>query len=316
MTRVLRQLGMYLVTLWLGTVLAFSLGLFIPGDPARALAGQDASLKQVSKIREQLGLDHSVLVQYFDWLGNALHGDLGRSLITGQTVTSWLSSNLPVTLQLDALALVFMVVLGGALGIAAALRPHKLTDRVINVLSGMLVSAPDFWLGMLLILLLSVKLRWLPSVGFESLSSGPLEFLRYSFMPALALSAVGIGQIARHLRSSMLQQFQQEYVVYARARGLSEAAIAFWHVLRAAAVPVVTILGVLVSRLIGASVVVETLFNIPGAGAAAVQAADNKDLPVLQGLMLVLIVFVILVNAVVESLYGLLDRRIRAGART
>lgn len=310
MLTILRQLGQFAITIFIATFVAFSLLQLVPGDPAIAIAGEFATEERLAEIRADLGLDQPLVVQYWDWLSRAVTGDLGRSLYSKESVVGVIQARLPATLQVVGLAMVFSLVAGVPLGILAARFGSTWLDRTITGAATFGIAVPNFWLGMILVSILALNLGIFPATGFRGLSHGPAEFLRYAFLPALALGSAGTAEIARQLRGSLLDVFASDYMRTARAKGLPERIVMYRHALRNTGVTMITVLGLLVNRLVGATVVVEAVFAIPGAGSMVVEAVRQRDYPVIQGMVLSLAVVVLVVNALVDLLYRMIDPRI------
>jgi peptide/nickel transport system permease protein len=293
------------------SLITFAMIHMIPGDPAAAIAGMSATGEQIANIRHDLGLDEPLLTQLSHWYTNLLRGDLGRSLLLGEPVLRATMQRLPVTLALSAYALVLTLVLGLASGIIAALRRNTWIDQVAMVLAMLGISVPNFYLGLLMIILFAVKLRWLPTGGYVPLSADPLGWLASSTMPAISLALLLIGLLARITRSTMLEVLRQDYVRTARAKGLSERQVVLKHALANALIPITTVIGIIVSLLISGSVVTETLFSIPGIGQLLTQAVLNRDYPMVQGGLLITTALLVLVNIGVDVCYAMLDPRVR-----
>jgi peptide/nickel transport system permease protein len=283
----------------------------IPGDPAAAIAGMSATPEQIANIRRDLGLDLPLLSQLWDWYDNLLHGDLGRSLLLGQPVVQATILRLPVTLALSTYALLLTLLIGLTSGIVAALRQNTWIDQVAMVLAMLGISLPSFYLGLLLIIIFAVDLRWLPTGGYIALTADPLGWLATSTMPAISLALLLAGLLARITRSTMLEVLRQDYIRTARAKGLPDRTVVMKHALANALIPVTTVVGIIVSLLISGSVVVEALFSIPGIGQLLTQAVLNRDYPMVQGGLLITTALLVLVNIGVDVCYALLDPRVR-----
>jgi peptide/nickel transport system permease protein len=306
------RVGAFAATLVLATFVAFWLIKLVPGDPATAIAGENATAEQLAQIRAQLGLDRPLLVQYGSWVAGALRGDFGTSLYSGQSVTSLLAQRLPVTLSLVFCALLLAVVVGVAAGIVGAVRNKRPSGRVVTGAATLGIAIPNFWLGLVLVTVFAIWNPWLPATGFSRAGDGAGEFLRFAVLPTLALGAAGVAEVARQLRGALLEVLTADYIRMARAKGISGTALLVRHALRNAGVPVVTVLGLLINRLVGGTVVVEVVFAIPGMGTLVVDAVKQRDYPVIQAVVLVMAVIVLIANAVVEILYRRIDPRIRA----
>ena len=294
----------------LATFIVFGLLQLVPGDPAVTLAGDSASPQRIAEIRQLYGLDKPFLVQYATWLGHAAEGDLSKSLLSGEPVRDSIVHRLPNTLLIVAGSLVLSLLIGIPLGVAAATRPGSRLDRIVMALSSLGVAVPSFWLAMMLVSVFALSLRWLPATG---IGDDPAAALRHAFLPSIALSAGGIATIAQQLRSALAEVLASQYIRTLRAKGLSSAEILWKHGLKNASVPLLTVTGLLINRLLGATVVIEAVFAIPGTGSLVVNAAIGKDFPVVQGVVLTMVVLVIVVNLVVDALYTFLDPRVSQG---
>lgn len=293
------------------SLITFGMIHLIPGDPAIAIAGMSATPEQVANIRRDLGLDQPLLTQLADWYINLMHGDLGRSLLLGQPVVQATLQRLPVTLILSAYALVLTLMLGMGSGIVAALRQNTWIDQLAMVLAMLGISLPSFYLGLLLIILFGVHLGWLPTGGYVAFTDNPAGWLATSTMPAISLALLLAGLLARITRSTMLEVLRQDYIRTARAKGLPERRVVLKHALANALIPITTVVGITISLLISGSVVIETLFSIPGIGQLLTQAVLNRDYPMVQGGLLITTALLVLVNIVVDVCYALLDPRVR-----
>lgn len=293
------------------SLITFAMIHLIPGDPAAAIAGMSATPEQIANIRRDLGLDQPLLAQLGDWYFNLLHGDLGRSLLLGQPVVQATMLRLPVTLALSAYALVLTLLIGLVSGILAALRQNTWVDQAAMVFAMLGISLPSFYLGLLMIIVLGVDLRWLPTGGYVAFTDDPLGWLATSTMPAISLALLLAGLLARITRSTMLEVLRQDFIRTARAKGLPNRTVVMKHALANALIPITTVLGIIVSLLISGSVVVETLFSIPGIGQLLTQAVLNRDYPMVQGGLLITTALLVLVNIGVDVCYALLDPRVR-----
>jgi peptide/nickel transport system permease protein len=294
----------------LATFVVFAMLYIVPGDPAVTLAGENATQQHIEEIRAVYGLDRPFLIQYASWLDRIAHGNLSTSLLSGEPVASEIAHRLPNTLLIVAGALGLSILIGVPLSIAAALQPGSRFDRWSMVIASTGVSIPSFWLAMALVSTFALGLHWFPATGATSLGDGVGEALRHIILPSVALSASGIATIARQLRTAFAETLMAPYVRALRAKGLSPAAILWKHCLKNVSVPLLTVLGLIANRLLGATVVIEIVFAIPGIGSMVVNAAINKDFPVVQGVVLVTAAIVITINLVVDGLCRLLDPRI------
>lgn len=287
------------------TILVFSMIRLIPGDPAELLADQWATKEQIEFLRHTWGLDKPLMVQYIIFMRNLLRGDLGESVASGMPVAYEIAMRFPNTLKLAVAGMVIAVIIGGFAGMVSATKPYSFFDNVAMVFALIGVSTPAFWLGLMLILLFSVKLNWLPCTGADT--------LRHLVLPSLTLGLLAAGIIARQTRSSMLEVLQQDYIKAARAKGLGEAVVVYRHALKNALIPVVTIVGLQFGRLLGGTVLVETVFSWPGMGRLMVDSIFTRDYPVIQGAVLIFATAFSLVNLGVDLLYGFIDPRIKYG---
>ena len=301
-------------TLFAASLVVFFSRFVVPGDPARfLLRGRSPSPEAIAEVTKQYGLDKPPIEQYLSWVGGVVRGDFGRSLQYRDDVSSVLLSRLPVTLELVALAAVFIVVLGLAAGIFASLRRGRFTDRVILMTSTALGAVPSFVIAILLIALFAVQLGWFPSFG-----SGDAGWDRFThlILPALALGLAFVALIARVTRSSMNEQFVREHVEVATSRGLTRSSVVLRHVLRNAVGPILLVSGVLVAGLLVSSAIVEQTFGLAGMGSLLVQSVDRLDFPVVQAIVLVVVVAFVTINTIVDLIQPLIDPRIAAGSET
>jgi peptide/nickel transport system permease protein len=307
---VLRRLGQAAIALFGVAIVVFSLIHLVPGDPIRSALGTrfDPELYETLLVRS--GLDQPIMVQFFDWFGRALTGDLGVSFSTGRPVTAELGDRLPATLLLATASLVVGLLIALPAGVISAIRQGKPVDYVASTFSQVGVSIPDFWFGIMLILLLSRTLGWLPPGGYTPITEDPVAGLRALIMPALTAGVVTGSILTRFVRSSVLEAMQADHVRLARAKGLPERYVLRHHILRNAWIPVVTITGLQLATLLGGIVVVEVVFSWPGIGRLALDSVFGRDYPVLQGAVLVIATGFLLVNLLVDLLYGKLDPRI------
>jgi len=293
------------------SLITFGLMRLIPGDPSAAIGGLSATSEQLALIRLELGLDEPFVVQLALWYGELLQGNLGRSIMMGQDVLQVTMIRLPVTIALSLYALVLTLLLGLASGILAALRQNTVIDQLAMVFAMIGISVPSFFLGLLMILLFAVHLGWLPTGGYIPLWQDPIGWLRTSTMPALSLALLQMGLLARITRSTMLEVLRQDYIRTARAKGLPRRLVVVKHALTNALIPIVTVVGIIISLSISGAVVVESLFSIPGMGQLLTQAVLNRDYPMVQGGLLVTTAFLVMVNILIDIAYAILDPRVR-----
>ncbi|MCR4522647.1 MULTISPECIES: ABC transporter permease [Bosea] len=307
----IRRLAGAFLVLVLVSLMSFALIWLVPGDPAAAFLDASATPDQVAKLRSALGLDLSLPQQMFGWYGRILSGDLGQSILLNRSVTAALIERLPVTLSLAALALAFAVFFGVAAGIVAAVNHNRWPDQAVMTTALLGLSVPDFWLGLVMVLVFAVSLGWLPSGGFTPFLQSPTEWLRGMVLPALTLGLVQVGFIARMARASMLDTLSQDYVRTADAKGLAKLHVVLRHALPNAMIPILTVIGIVSGALLGGAVIVEQVFSIPGIGRLIVGAIASRDFPVLQGGLLFLAVVYLAINLVVDILYAVVDPRVR-----
>ena len=306
-----RRLLSTLPVLLVVAVLVFLMLRLPPGDPAAILAGDAANAEQIARIRETLGLDQPIIVQFGIWAGNLLSGDLGESFYYKQKVTTLIGQRLEPTLSLAALTIVIAVIVSVPLGVLAAWRFGSLFDRVLMGFSVMGFSVPVFVLAYILIWFVSLKLGWLPVQGYQRLADGIWPYLRHLLLPAVTLSVIYVALIARVTRASVLEALGEDYIRTARAKGLPELRVLVRHALANAAVPIVTVIGIGIALLIGGVVVTESVYAIPGLGRLTVDAVLARDFPTIQGVILFFSFIYVLVNLLVDLSYVFLDPRIR-----
>ena len=299
------------VTLFFVSVLVFVVIRILPGDAAMIILGTEGSPEAVARLRASMGLDRPFAVQYLEWIGRAARGDLGRSIQYDVPVAGLILSRMNVTLPLTLLAAGFMVVTAVPVGVFAATRHRRWGDYLAMTLSQLGVAVPGFWAGLLLVLLFSVKLGWVQSGGFDGWSQGLWPALRSLILPAAALGFFQFAVLARTTRSAVLEVLREEYVKTARAKGVAEGGVLFRHALRNAMIPVITVAGIQLGQLMAGSIVLETVFYLPGLGRLAIGAIGARDLPVVQGVVLFVASMIVLINVAVDVLYGFLDPRIR-----
>jgi peptide/nickel transport system permease protein len=309
----LRRLGATLFAVLFLTALVFFLMQAVLGDPVVLMLGRDSDPATIARLRQDLGFDRPAHAQYLDWLGRLVRGDWGRSFRTGQPVLGAIGARLPVTLELTVLSLGLAIGLALALGILAAVRRHTRVDFAVSLLTALGSAMPNFWIAILLILLFALQLRLLPSSGSVALWDDPLGNLRSMALPAVTLSVAYFSNLARLTRARMLEALDSDYVRTARAKGVREARVLWIHALRNSLLPVLSVLGVSLSRLFGGAVVTETIFALPGVGVLLVDSILGRDFPVVQGIIIVTTVGVFLTNLLVELAYGLVDPRVRHG---
>ena len=301
------------VTLVLISLIVFTGVRMIPGDPARVMAGTDADAAGLEEVREKYGLHDPIPVQYVRWIGLALRGDLGESIRTRQSVAWTVAIKLPITVELACLALLIALALAIPAGVIAAVRRNTAWDILASAASLCGVSIPNFWLGIMLILLVSVRLGWLPASGFVPLFEDPVANVKRMLMPALVLGTALAAVLMRQTRNAMIEVLSADYIRTARSKGLAGFAVVVRHALRNALIPVVTILGLQMGALMGGAVVTESIFVLPGFGRLIVEAVFTRDYPVVQGVVLITASSYVLINLLVDISYTVLNPRIRIG---
>ncbi|MCZ7576439.1 MAG: ABC transporter permease [Dehalococcoidia bacterium] len=309
-----RAVGMVGVVLMV-TIMLFLLMSFVPGDPITARYGMDGSslnAEQEAALRKEYGLDQPLAIQYLSWVRALATGDLGDSIQQRRPVATILRERVPVTLQISGFALLLSIGLAIPLGVVAAVKHNSVWDRLVSGFALAGVAMPAFWLGLLLLILFSVKLSWFPVTGFTRLTTDPLEALRASFLPALTAALGGTtAMILRQLRAGLIDVMRQDYIRTARAKGVRARTVVLRHGVRNAMLPTVTVIGLATAYLLGGSVVIERVFNIPGMGRLIIDAMNARDYPVVQGVVLVITIFVVIINLVTDLTYAYLDPRIR-----
>ncbi len=299
------------VTLFVISLIVFTGVRLIPGDPARVLAGTDADEAGLEEIRQKYGLRDPIPLQYLRWIGLALRGDLGESIRTREAVTRVVAQKLPITIQLACYSLVVALLIAIPAGVLAAVRRNSGWDYLASGVSLCGVSIPNFWLGIMLILLLSVRLHWLPASGFVPLTQDPMGNTRRMLMPAVVLGTALAAVLMRQTRNSMIEVLSTDYIRTARSKGLPPRSVVFRHAIRNGLIPVVTILGLQMGALISGAVVTEQIFVVPGFGRLIVEAVFTRDYPLVQGVVLITASAYVLINLLVDVSYSLLNPRIR-----
>jgi peptide/nickel transport system permease protein len=289
----------------------FLLESFVPGNPAQTILGQNATPQNVAVLDKQLGLDKPVIDGFWTWLDGLLHGHLGTSIISGESVGSLLFGRLAVTLSLVLLSVLVSAVLGVALGLISARRGGRL-GTLLDVVSLTGLALPSYWVGTMLVAVLAVKVRIFPASGYETIASSPWGWIQHLILPVAALSLLGIASVAKQSRDAILEALNADYIAMLRGNGMREREILLAHVLRNAAMPVVTVLGVVAIGTLGGTVFVESVFVLPGLGSLATQSTVDHDLPVILGIGLYFTVMVVVINLLVDLAYGFLNPRVRS----
>ena len=312
--RLIERTGVFLVSLVVSSVLVFAFMVVLPGDPARVALGVNASDEAVAELRNQFGLDRPLPTQYFDWLGGLLRGDLGTSYVSKVAIGPQVFDRLQVTLWLVVAGMIIALVVAVPAGTVMAARHRKVSGLALSAVSQVGVAVPAFLAGILLIMLFAVKLGWLPANGWTPPAQDPEMFLKQLILPALSLGLVQGAVLTRYVRSAVLNVLREDYLRTARAKGLRPFQALWRHGLRNAAVPVVTVLGLQLATLLIGAVVVERVFVIPGLGSLLLDGVSNRDLLLVQDVVMVLVIAVLLVNFIVDLLYVALDPRLRTAA--
>lgn len=308
----LRRVGQVIPTLLILSILIFGLQQLMPGDPAMILAGEERGDPQVlAQIRAELGLDRSIPEQYLIWMGKVLTGDFGFSWRIRVPVSELILAKLPVTFQLASMAFIIAVLIGVPLGIVSAVRKDTPADWAANGAALFGISTPNFWLGIMMILLFSVELGWLPPSGYVPLFEDPVQSLATTIMPAFVLGTGVASVLMRHTRAAMLTAMSQDYVRTARAKGLRERVVVWKHALRNALIPVVTLGAIEFGRLLAGAVLTEQIFTIPGFGKLIVDAVFNRDYPVVQGVVLATALIFVVLSLIADLLYMAINPRLR-----
>ncbi len=311
---IIRRLVLTIPVMFAISIATFLLMRVVVGDPVQLILGQDAAVGQQSadRLRTQLGLNRPIPVQYVDWLRHVIVGDFGQSMRLPLSVREAILQRLPVTIELTMLALSVAIVVAIPLGVRAATRPGSAIDIAISGLASISLSIPNFWLGILLIFVFALKLRWLPSAGYVSFADEPLKNLKLMLLPTMTLATAYIGSFARYTRATVIEVLNQDYVRTARSKGLSASVVLLRHTMKNAMIPIVTVIGLELAGLVGGAVVTEIVFSLPGVGTLLTQSILGRDLTMVQGIILFITGAVVLVNLAADLAYAWLDPRIRA----
>ena len=310
---IIRRFIYALFIIWGCATIVFFLLRLVPGDPVSAMLGHEYTPEAAAQLRKNLGLDQPIYVQYVKWMGNVLHGDLGKSIDTHESVSAQIASAFPKTLSITILGFIFGAVVAVPMGLLAALKRDSVFDWIASISTFIGISLPTFWFGIVFILIFAVEFRWFPSVGYVSPSEGIWPWLKHLILPGLA---AGVGEAAilmRFVRAGLLEVLGSDYVRTARAKGLPERRVILSHAMRNSMIPVVTVAGLSLAGLLGGLVITETVFAISGIGRLLTTAIFAKDYPIVQGVILLITFFFVLANLIVDILYTFLDPRIRYG---
>ena len=313
--RILQRTGVLLASLLASSVLVFAFMAVLPGDPARVALGVNASDEAVAELRTQFGLDRPLIEQYLSWVGGLVRFDLGESYVSGAPIGPQIADRLQVSLWLVGTAMVLALIVAVPFGTIMAVRHRRLSGLLLSALSQVGVAIPAFLAGILLITVFAVNLGWLPANGWTPPNEDPVQFVRQLTLPALSLAIVQGAVLTRYVRSSVLDVQREDYIRTARAKGRAPMAALRHHGMRNAGVPVVTVLGLQLATLLIGAVVVERVFVIPGLGSLLLDAVSNRDLIMVQDVVMILVIAVLFVNFLVDLLYVAIDPRLRAGAR-
>ncbi|WP_433868629.1 ABC transporter permease [Saccharopolyspora sp. CA-218241] len=312
LTLVARRLAAMVPLLVLVSLIVFGLVLLVPGDPAITIAGENATEEEIAATRDRLGLDDPLLVQYWRWASSAVQGDLGTSMFSNRGVSDAIAERFPATASLTAVAIVMALLIAVPAAVAAATRRGGWIDRTATLGTALGVAMPNFWLGLLLATGVALHLGLLPATGYVPLDDDPVSWLAHLLLPGFTLGLAAAAELTRQLRSSLIDVFDQDYLRTARAKGLRGGTVVVKHAMKNAATPVVTVLGMRISVLLGGTVVVEQIFGIPGLGQLAITAVLQRDLPMIQGVVVVTAVLVMVANLLVDLSYGYLNPKVRA----
>jgi peptide/nickel transport system permease protein len=314
-TFIVRRLLLSIVIILLVTIIVFLAMRLLPGDPILMLVtssqAESATQEQIDSLRKEFGLDKPIVIQYVNWLGGVCRGDLGRSILQRAPVTSEILRRLPITLHLGLLALVLSIIIGIPAGVICAVRRGTWLDTIVTFLTNLGITIPNFWLGIIFIYLFAVTLNWLPVQGYVSPFTDFWKNTRQIIMPVVCLCVFPIASVARQTRSSMLEVMHQDYIRTAWSKGVDERLIVMRHGLKNALIPVVTLMGMSFSMIIGGAVIIETVFNVPGMGRLAVASVLNQDYPYVQGITLIIASMVVLSNLLVDIVNSWLDPKVR-----
>ena len=308
---IVKRIVQSILVILIVTLLVFLLMQLVPGDPIANFLGASASEEQIAHYTKLFGYDKPVIIQYLKWIQGLFHGEMGRSVILQKEISEVIFQRLKVTLSVTLPAFILAVIVGVTLGIIAAIKRGSAIDSMISFFSNIGMSMPMFWFGMILILVCGLKLKILPTSGYVPIKEGAGEWFRHLILPMIVLAMGPLAQFARQTRSSMLEVIRQDYVTTARAKGLGQRAIIFKHQLRNALIPIITIMGVQLGGMIGGTVLVESIFVVPGLGNLMITSIQGKDFMVVENGVLIISIAVALCNLIVDILYGIIDPRIR-----
>ena len=300
------------IVIVLVSIAVFLIMILVPGDVVTVLAGPDPTPEVVAALRAKFGLDDPLPVQYFRWAAAALQGDLGTSHIIGRPVTELIGRRLPATLELATASIIIASILGIVIGVIAALRQGRWLDTLITTVNSFVLSVPNFWFGILGIIVFAVWMDWLPSGGRKLFSEEPARALQYLILPAITLALDSIAMIARLVRASVLDELSRDYVTVARAKGVRAGRLMRHHISRNAAIPILTVLGLRFGQMLGGAILVESVFNWPGLGRLTVEAIKSRDIVLVQGALMYFVVIYMAINLLIDLSYGWFNPRVRS----
>lgn len=310
---VLRRLAAGAVLLFIVSAFVFLLLNLAPGDAAERIAGEGATPEQVEQTRDRLNLDDPVWVRYGVWVSGAVQGDLGTSLYSSEAVVNTLAGRLPVTASLALVSLTLTILIGIPLGVLAAVRSNSIVDRAVSALAALSMASPPFVIGLVLVVFFGVQLAWLPATGYAEIGdAGVVPWLEHLLLPAIAVAALPIAELSRQTRGALVDILEMDYIRTLRAKGLSRAQIVGVHTMKNAGVPIVTVLGIQVNRVLAGAVTVEFVFALPGFGSLAVSSVIERDLPIILGVVLVSALVVLVTNLLVDLSYGYFNPKVRS----
>lgn len=309
---IIRRLIHSIFIIWgVATLVFFGLRA-VPGDPVVQMLGPEYTPEAAELLRDKLGLDEPIYIQYVKWMGNIVQGDLGQSISTGETVNEAIANGLPRTMSIAGIAFIFSILIALPAGIISALKRNTFIDYLVSTIAFVGVSMPSFWFGILLIVIFAVQLGWFPAVGYASPTrDGIWEWFKHLILPGLAVGAAFSAILMRFVRTGLLEVLGSDYIRTARAKGLAERAVLVRHALRNSLIPVVTVAGIQLALLLSGTVIIEIVFAIRGIGRILIGSIFNKDYPIVQGIILLISAIFVLANLVVDILYTFLDPRIR-----
>lgn len=308
---IIRRLLVAFPIILIVALITFGLVYLMPGDPAATMAGDGATAEQIAAVRTEMGLDRSFFVQFFDWTGSALTGDLGRSFHYGVPVIDLLGHRIGVTLSIVVVGMFFAILIGVPAGLIAGMRPGTKTDRFVTGFTTLGISVPSFWLAMILISIFAIELRWFNATGYTPITEGFGSWLYSMLLPGLAVASTSAADIARQTRSSVATIVGQDFIRTNRAMGVKGSSIRLRHVMRNAGIPVATVTGLQIERLIGGAVVIELLFAMPGIGELTLTSVQSQDIPSIQGVVILVAAVVIVTNLIVDLSYAWINPKLR-----